>query len=728
MQINKRLYFLIIALAATLIFAFANSIRDILGDLPSISELEDYTPNLVTKIYDRNGDLVTELFTERRTLIPINEIPEDLKNAILAIEDNNFYNHWGISLKGILRAAYNNIVRRRVAQGGSTITQQLAKSIFLSPRRTLKRKIRELALTVQLERDYSKDEILQLYFNQIYLGAGAYGVSSAARMYFDKEVSELTLGECSMLAGLPRAPNWYSPFRDKHRAAMRRSVVLSRMRELGFITDEQLFEANAEIIDDTKEKIPRVAPYFVEYVRLELEPKYGTNMIYQGGLSIYTTLDIKAQKAAEESLEKYLTEFDEKKHEELFSKDESTETVKPIVQGALIAIDPKTGGIRALIGGRNFGESQFNRALQAQRQPGSAFKAFVYTAALDSGFTPATIVEDTPLVYVHDGLRWTLPSTSTGYLKLLASEDIEDPMKVWIPRNYGNRHYGKMPLRRAVERSINICAIKTIDEIGPRTVIEYARKMGIESHLTPHLSLALGSSVVTLMEIVSAFGVLDSGGIRTKPYSVTRVEDKNGRILEETFPVEEEVLSPALCYVMTNILRGVVQNGTARRARALRRPCAGKTGTTNDASDAWFIGFTPQIVAGVWVGYDDMTTLGDRMTGGRVACPIWVDFMKGALDGEPILNFNPPEGVNFALINPETGMLALSSSPGAYLEAFVKGTEPRSYYPEERKRITNTTEDEAEYTDYIRLHKEKKLQEEEDLKKKESTKKTMIFY
>lgn len=680
LKYEQRITIFAVILVFTISVGTAAYARKLFMSLPSITSLEDYTPSLVTKIFDCKGNLITELFTERRTLIPLKEIPIDLQNAMLATEDSGFFKHWGLSPKGILRAAINNTVRRRAVQGGSTITQQLAKTIFLTPEKTFDRKIKELLLTLELERNYSKEEIFQLYLNQIYFGAGAYGVEAAAKVYFAKHVQDLNLAECAMLAGLPRAPNYYSPFNNPQRAVDRRATVLRRMSDLKFISAAEEKEANDYPMNTEKAAIPTaIGPYFIEYLRLQLEPKYGTYMIYRGGLSIYTTLDIEAQKAAEKALGEGLTAFDSERLA-YFQLNKSTPTS---VQGALLAIDPKTGAIRAMIGGRDFRMSQFNRAVQAKRQPGSSFKPFIYTAAIENGFNPASILEDKPLFYENDGRDWKLTSNDTGYIAALSTETLSDPMKAWNPKNYGNKYHDKVLLRSALEHSLNMCAIKVLEVIGPARAIDYARRMGITSPLTNTLSLALGSSDVTLLEMVKGISVLASGGIKTEPYAVMRVEDKNGKILEENIPAEQEVLSPQTCYIMTNLLRGVVERGTGMAARSLRRPCAGKTGTTNDFTDAWFLGYTPQIAAGVWVGYDERTPLGDKMTGGRIACPIWTNFMADALRGEPVLNFMPPEGVVFALIDPQTGYLALSKTPGAYLESFIKGTEPKDYYPSE---------------------------------------------
>ena len=677
--------------------------KKLIEDLPSISNLENYTPNIVTKIFDKDENLISELFVERRVLVPLNEIPMNLQNAFIATEDNNFFDHWGISTKGILRAAVTNFLKRKVAQGGSTITQQLSKTIFLTSERTITRKLKELLLTVQLERNYTKEEILQLYINQIYFGAGGYGAESASKIYFDKSVRDLNLAECALIAGLPKAPNYYSPFKSIERAKQRRAVVLSKMRELNFITKEQEEEAdNYPIPEKRKVQEQTAGHYFIEYLRILLEPKYGTNVLHKGGLSIYTTLDINMQKAAEKALTEHLDSFDEQ-----MAKNKKEDTDGKKVQGAIMAIDPKTGAIRVMVGGRDFKETKFNRAVQAKRQAGSAFKPFVYTAAIDSKtITPATLLEDEQMVFVFDGTNWNLVSRDLSYVEILAEQmtedELTDPMKIWCPSNYGNKYRGKVPLREAVARSINTCAIEVIDKISPAKVIDYARQMGIKSPLVNSLSLALGSSDVTLQEMVSSIGTLASGGIKTEPYFIVKVVDKNGKVLESNIPVEKEVLSPQTSYIMTNLLKGVVEKGSGYAARGLGRPCAGKTGTSNDSVDAWFVGYTPQIVAGVWVGYDDRTSLGKRATGGGIACPIWTSFMKEALKGYPAVDFVQPKGIEWTLIDPKTGLLALSKTPKAYLEAFLEGTAPVNYCtqkikPEESSSEGETAEQEEGY-------------------------------
>ncbi|MCL2143991.1 MAG: transglycosylase domain-containing protein [Endomicrobia bacterium] len=697
----KKLIFLFFLIAVPLcIIIGARILKKMTEDLPSISQLENYTPNLSTKIYDKDNNLIAELFTERRMLVPINEIPIDLQNAFISIEDNDFFYHWGVSTKGIVRAVSRIALRRKVAEGGSTITQQLAKTIFLTPEKTLKRKIKELLLTTQLEKDYSKDEILQFYINQIYFGSGAYGAQSASKVYFNKNVEDINLAECAMLAAIPKSPNYYNPFKNTQAAQTRRNLVLAKMRQLGYITSEQEQEA-AAIPLPVKEETPKreSGHYFVEFLRIMLEPKYGTNVLLRGGLSIYTTLDMQVQTAAEKALEEELEKFDANRIK-AFEKS-GKEPVK--VQGSIIAIDIKTGAIRAMVGGRDFKETQFNRATQAKRQPGSSFKPFVYLAALEAGLNAATLLDDEPMVFVYNGAAWDLVSRDIRALEDIAEEmsetDLTDTQKIWTPVNYGGKYRGPVTLRTALALSINTCAIQTIMQVTPRKVIQAARNLGISTPLTSSLSLALGSSDVTLQEMVSAYSTFASGGVKTTPYVITKITDKDGRILEQNLPQQKEVLSPQTCYVMTNMLKSVVERGSGWHAKNLGRPCAGKTGTTNEGGDVWFIGYTPQLAAGVWIGYDDRSiSLGDKVTGGSLACPIWTKFMKEALAGKPIVDFSQPDNIDWALVDPQTGLLALSKTPGAFLEAFIKGTAPKQYYDQaipDSKRIDLTIEEEG---------------------------------
>ena len=654
------------------IFLIAFYIRNIIISLPSIEDLRQYSPPSSTKIYDRNNEIITEYYTERRTWIPLSKIPVDLQNAILAIEDDRFFRHWGISYRGIVRATLQNVLKRKFVAGGSAITQQLAKLAFLNQRKTFDRKLKELLLAIQLERNFSKQEILEMYLNQVYMANGAYGVEQAANVFFSKHAQNLTLSECAILAGIVRYPNYYSPINNLPNAINRRTVVISRMRQLKFINQEEEKNAMKEPIRLNKTIVPsHIAPYFIEQVRLYIEQKYGQDAIYHYGWKIYTTVDIEMQNSAETVAQERMEEFDKEKGYTVALTSEKA-------QCALLAVDPINGQIRAMIGGRDFKESQFNRVTQARRQPGSAFKPIVYAAAIERGYTPATILEDTPLVYVNDGRDWQLKAKTTDYLATLDKKWIKDPMKVWVPENYKRKYHQYVLLRKALEFSLNVCAVRVIEEIGATTVIDYARRLGITSPLTNTFSLALGASDVTLLEMVRAFSVFAIRGIKTDPYFIVKIEDKDGRIIEENKSIEQDVLSPQTCYVLTNLLKGVVQHGTGQYARLLNRPCAGKTGTTNDFTDAWFIGYTPQLVCGVWIGYDNHKQLGNKMTGGAIACPIWTEFMKLALKMEPLKDFQiPSSGVTLTRIDSQTGLAASSESKNTYLEAFIAGTEPK---------------------------------------------------
>lgn len=690
-KFRRKLIWILSASLLVILVISVITLRHYLTELPPIDTLDEYRPSLITGIYDINGEVIDELFVERRALVPLSKIPVDLQNAVIAIEDQRFFKHWGADLHAIARAMLANLKHGQIVEGGSTITQQLAKALFLTREKTIERKIKELLLSIQLEKNYTKEEILQLYLNQIYFGQGAYGVQEAANIYFGKDVQELNLAESAMLAGLPRAPNMYSPFVDIARAYRRRATALHRMVERGFITEEEEKETNNYPLPMEKHRLRESqGSYFVEYLRQILEPKYGSNALFKGGLKIYTTLDLRMQKIAENVLSEKLDEFDEiekrerKKPQE--TELEGTEEVsKRKVQGAILALDPTTGQIRVMVGGRDFGESQFNRVVQAKRQPGSAFKPFIYTAAIDNGYTVVSPIEDSPVAYYNDGINWRLLSNTTD-LSDIDPEIVKnmDPEKVWIPKNYEETFHGRTLVRDALAYSINVCAVKILDRIRPTTAASYAEKMGIQSPLEKTLSLALGSSVVTPLEITSAYGVLANQGIRTKPYAIIRVEDASGNLLEENSPEEEVVLSAQTAYLMTHLLREVAERGTGWYTKNIGRPRAGKTGTTNEFTDSWFIGFVPNLVTSVWVGYDDNQTLGERRSGAVVACPIWTEFMKQTLQDTPIVEFSVPPNIVFAKIDPKTGLLALEDCPDAVLLPFVKGTEPTDYFLSEK--------------------------------------------
>jgi penicillin-binding protein 1A len=671
-------------------------LHEMLLDLPDIDKLENYTPPLITRIYDVRGDMVTELFTERRTVLPLNNIPVNLQNAILATEDEHFFAHWGINPRGILRAALSNLRHGRVVEGGSTITQQLAKVLFFTQEKTMARKIRELLLALQLERNYSKEEIFALYLNQIYFGHGAYGVESAARTYFGKRVKELTLSESAILAGLPRSPRNYSPFVNPQTAYRRRAWVLSRMRRSNFIS-EQEEKATLEVPINT-ERIPIVPPvgaYFVEYLRQTLEPKYGENALYQGGFSIYTTLDLKMQRAAEEAMNKSLSAFDEQAakdraatlaeaRKKLGKKapplpPESTTTVK--VQGALVALDPRTGGIRALVGGREFKESQFNRVYQAQRQPGSAFKPFVWLAAMDGDMTPATIVDDDRVAFYNDGRDWRLLESATDAYSIAQATAPFPADQAWVPQNWDFKYFGPVTLREGLAQSRNLVSIRLAQHFGAPAIVEFARKCGIMSSMQPVISIALGTETVNLLELTASYCTFANGGIRSVPYGIIRIEDKDGKVLEEFSPKQSVELSAQTAYLMVELMRAVVSEGTGRRALALGRPVAGKTGTNQDLRDLWFVGFTPELTTGAWMGYDDFTSMGKKFTAASKVLPWWTEFMKKSLAGTPVRNFTVPDGITFAKIDAQTGYSALPSCPKVVLQAFKKGTEPTELCP-----------------------------------------------
>lgn len=671
-------------------------LHQLLLDLPSIDSLENYTPPLVTHIYDIHGEIVSELFTERRTIIPLNEIPENLQHAFMATEDQYFFQHWGVNLKGIARAFITNLRHGRVVEGGSTITQQLSKVVFFTQQRTLTRKIRELLLALQLEHNYSKQEIFQLYLNQIYFGHGAYGVEAAAKTFFGKQVRDLNLAECALLAGLPRSPRTYSPLLNPQNAQRRRTWVLQRMKRSGYINDTDEADANKVAIVSTRPPVlPPTGAYFVEYLRQILEPKYGESALYKGGYSIYTTLDVKMQRAAEEVMNQHLADFDKEKEKEKSQQlaelkkrrkknadpvpEVSTTTAK--VQGSLVAIDPKTGGIRAMVGGRDYRESQFNRVTQAQRQPGSAFKSFVWTAAMDSKMTEATVVDDDRVAFFNDGRDWKLLESATDAFAIAASTAPFPPDQVWVPQNWDYKYFGPVTLRTGLALSRNLVSIRLTDHFGPAAIVNFAKRSGITSPLHPVLSIALGTEQVNLLELTGAYCTYANGGVRPQPYGIIRIEDKNGKILEEHSPQLNVELSAQTAYLMVDLLRAVVTSGTGRRALELDRPTAGKTGTNQDLRDLWFVGFTPDLVTGAWMGYDDFSSMGKHFTASSKVVPWWTAFMKKAHQGIPVHNFQVPDDIVFAKIDTMNGYLALPTCPRVTLAAFKKGTDPKDLCP-----------------------------------------------
>jgi len=723
--------------------------------IPSIEEMKQYKPEAGTKIYADDDVLIGELKVEKGIFVPINKIPEHMINSVIAVEDSRFWRHKGIDYLAIARAVIKDILYVGLKEGGSTITQQLAKVMFLTPEKTLKRKLREAALAIKIEKSLDKKEILELYLNKIYFGHGAYGVEMASRIYFGKSVKDITLPEAALIAGLIKAPSLYSPYNDLTKAKERQQIVLSRMEEEGFIKMSEKDDALKQpVYLSSMRKGIEANNYFIEYVRKYLEEKYGEETVYKEGLKVYTTLDRKAQLSGAKALQEGLKELDKRRgwrgplehkkdidiEREMKSKEFTTSVVttpgysasglvlkvsntealiktrgimgklsigdarwasnviglkkgtgkvlkdfkltqilkpgdivkvsiksirgsdvrlsleqEPEVEGALVALEPDTGFIRAIVGGYDFVKSDFNRALYAKRQPGSAFKPIIYAAALDHGFTPASTIVDEPITY-HGG-----------------------PKGEWSPENYDHKFYGPTRLREALTYSRNVVTVKLVEALGVNNVIDFARTIGIQGDIPTDLTLALGSLSISPLDLALCYTVFASNGMKVKPVAIKYITDSRGRVLESNEPEAEEVISPQTAFLITSMMEDVVRNGTGWRAKALGRPVAGKTGTTNEYRDAWFVGYTPDLVSAVWVGFDDMRPLGHLETGARAASPIWVSFMKDFLSGE-IEDFTVPEGIVSYTIDPATGLLSKDESIGVK-EYFEEGTEPKKFAP-----------------------------------------------
>ena len=692
----------LLVLIAALVGATAGLLIVYSTDLPQVDGLERYRPSAITELYDDQGRIIGTFALQRRVIATFDDYPPVLRDALLSIEDKDFYRHWGINTWRILGAAYRDIESGGKVQGGSTLTMQLARNLFLSPDRSFHRKVQEALLAIQIERRFTKPQIFTLYANQIFLGHGVYGFEAASQYYFSKHAKNLTLDEAALLAGLPKAPQYYSPILHPDRALKRRNLVINAMLEDGKITTQQATEAKEKPTILSLQHDPNsTAPYFVEEVRRYLESKYGSDQVHEGGLRVYTSLNLDLQKAANQSvldglaayerrhgwkdklvnvvaqgavLEKYQSlDWDDtpevngyihalvmqvesgsarvkfEKFSAELTQSDAAWTQKKLAnimnvgdviyvkilslgrdgharvsleqdsgaQGALVALDNVSGEIKAMVGGRDFNESKFNRAVQAQRQVGSSFKPYVYAAAVDQGATPDDTILDAPV---------TFPAGTSTY----------------TPHNYDEKFEGTITLRRALAQSRNIPALKLADRLGIKTVIEYARKFGVTSNIPPYLPIALGSADLTLMEQTSAFSVFPDDGVRIVPRYITKVTDYDGRVLEEDFPDVKDVISAKTARTLTSMLREVVQHGTGVAAAKMPYALAGKTGTTNDFTDAWFIGFSPSITAGVWVGYDEKKSLGSRETGGRAALPIWMEFMTAALAGKDSGQFEAP--------------------------------------------------------------------------------------
>lgn len=757
---SSRIRNLLILIVIAVVLGISAGAYIALGGVPSVEELKQYKAVPGTKVYADDDTLIGELKIEKGVYVTLNRMPQHLLDAVVAVEDGRFLKHKGIDYLAIVRAAVKDVLHVGLKEGGSTITQQLAKITFLTPEKTLQRKVREAALAMKIEKELDKKEILELYLNRVYLGHGAYGMEMASRVYFGKSVSQITLPEAALLAGLIKAPTTYSPYNNLTKAKDRQETVLGRMEEEGYIKRSEKEKAIKQpLYLSTIRKGQEANNYFVEYVRKYLEERYGVDAVYKGGLDVHTTLDKRAQAAAARALQEGLRELDKRRgwrgrlehrevnvEKEMKKKDSVTSLIanmgdivpgvvlkvgakeailkargvigkltlenarwaattldpktgktsqignftldkilkvgdvvkvgfrsskghmaeltleqEPEAEGALVAMDPNTGFIRALVGGYDYSRSEFNRAVFARRQPGSAFKPVIYAAAMDNGFTPASVINDEPVTYKGG------------------------PKGDWSPENYDHKHYGPTRLREALAYSRNVVTVKLVDAMGVGKVIDFARKIGISSDMPHNLSIALGSLSVTPLELAGGYSVFAGGGMKMKPIAIKYVSDAQGRILESSEPEGDQVITQETAFLITSMMEDVVNYGTGWRAKALGRPVAGKTGTTNDYRDAWFVGYVPDMLSAVWVGFDDMRPLGHQETGARAASPIWVSFMKAVETGEH--GFTVPEGIVSYPVDPGNGLLARDAVSGVK-EYFKRGTQPRDYSSSPRIRET----------------------------------------
>ena len=628
---------LIIIIWTTCLFvtclAFLGLASYMMLELPSIYSLKHYEPPMVTEVYSCDGKIMAYWYKEKRWPVPINKIPENLKNAFLAAEDSRFYEHRGIDFIGILRAALKNVEAGTIVQGASTITQQVTRSLLLSPKKSWLRKIKEAILAWQIDATLTKDEILNIYLNQIYLGAGAYGVEAAARTYFNKHVQDLTIAECALIAGLTQAPTRYNPLRHFERARKRQKYVLRRMFEEGFITEKQRQEALKQKIVLKSEKIipPKGSEYFIQEVKKDLLERYGKKRLFTEGFKIYTTVDSKWQEWAYKNVEKGL--------KKVINRHKNDRALLKNIQGALISIDAQTGAIRALIGGQDFKKSQFNLAIQGKMQPGSAFKPIVYSTAMKKGIIqPNTIIVDEPISF---------PGT--------------DSDKPWQPQNFDKTYMGPITIRTALTYSRNVISVKVARLVGVNAIIKQAKLMGITVPLAHNLSIALGSSAVPLIQLTMAYSTFVNLGKTVHPQLIEQISDRYGRIIEMLEPEFNRALDPATAFQMAYLLIGVVENGTGRYAKRLGIPVGGKTGTTDNYHDAWFVGFSPEVVTGVWIGRKDKKSLGKLETGGKAACPIWTEYMKITLKELSRKFYEIPPEIAFVPVDKRTGEIVTPS-------------------------------------------------------------------
>jgi len=759
---RRRIGLAALFLAAAVLGVFFGAYHTIRQNLPPISDLEHFRPYIISSVYSDSGEVIKEFAINRRVEVPYAKIPDVLKKAILATEDPRFFSHGGFDMRGILRAVKENFrIGKRTGrlQGGSTITQQLATSLFLSREQTVRRKLKEIFLAIQIEKRYSKEQIFEMYCNQFYLGHEVYGVETASQVFFGKSVSDLNLEEAATIAGIFRGPAIYSPYKAPDKTLARRNHVLNRMVEEKYITQKQAEEAAKKQLTvlPLNRTSSEFGGYFFEEVRQYVEKAYGSDALFRQGLKIYTTLNPAYQKYAEKAVDTQLRVIDKRlgyrknklnllaggpvKIETIWldtwqsnnveadeiadaivlavSKTEATVRVKkysgkitnkdiawtkvktldqiltpgdviqakvktfdaakleftgsldqePDLEGAFLAIVPQTGQIKAMVGGLSFHRSQFNRAIQAMRQAGSAIKPILYTAALENGYTAASRIPDERKKFID---KWS--------------------GKIWEPPNYDQKYKGTVTLRTGIEESRNVVTANILESISPQVGVDYCRKFGLTSNIYPYLSLALGSFEVPLIELVSAYTVFPNKGIRIKPYFITRIEDKAGNVLEEAKVEAFEVVSPQTAFLVTNLMRGVVQRGTGQAAAFLEKPLAGKTGTTDEFTDAWFIGFSPSLCAGVWVGNDLKVKIAEQHSGAVAALPIWIDFFKNLIDdekkkaqaagGDPVPvdeQFEVPAGIEFADIDRKTGYLATPMCLWPLHEAFLIGSGPTRF-------------------------------------------------
>lgn len=616
-------------------------------DVPNIDSLSSYKPATTTYIYDADNRPIARIAREHRTVVPLKEMPALLPQAFVAAEDARFYQHSGIDGWSIVRALLHNIRSGDRGQGGSTITQQVARALLLTPEKTYTRKIKEAILAYRIDRALSKEEILHIYLNQIYLGSSAHGVEAAAQIYFDKHARDLNLAEAALLAGLPQAPSRYSPFRDFKLAKKRQAYVLNRMAEEKYISPEAARKAfEQQLFWGKDQDFPEENNYFIQQVKSYVEKKYGSEMLLAGGLRIYTTLDRTMQQAAVMAVKRGTAKW--------AARPGSQAPSANLPQAALIAMDAETGAIKAMLGGTDFTKSQFNRATQARRQPGSAFKPIIFAAALEKGMTPATMIVDEPL---------QLRGGKAG--------------EVWEPKNYDNTFTGPTSFRNSLVYSRNIVTVKILQTIGAASAMDLAKRLGITSPLEKNLSLALGSSSLSPLELTRAYAAFANSGKLPDPLFVLKITDISGTVLEESKPVLQQALDSRIAYQMTRILQGVITEGTGRIVSSLGIPAAGKTGTTDHNVDAWFIGYTPDLVACVWLGHDQNVSLGASETGGSAAAPIWLDFMQQIRSSSlSARDFPVPAGIVILPQDNNTGLPGSANGNDVSWEAFREDNLP----------------------------------------------------